>query len=128
MRLMFMVFLSVLFFKIFAAKAPAEITSWVDENGVRHFSNTGAPSKNSTVKTAPEKKPDPPISRTRKKPEKKGKPGVLKMYENDRKRDAERKREAFLKKAEAKAKKENAEYDRRWKRKQELLKKGLKKK
>lgn len=44
---------------LFISDAQAEIYSWTDENGVKHYSHTPPPERSTPVKTAPEIKTDP---------------------------------------------------------------------
>lgn len=50
--------LSSLLSMAFMANLHADIVSWVDSNGVRHFSNVDASQKNDAVKSVEEYKPD----------------------------------------------------------------------
>ena len=50
-----------------ASGLQAEIYSWTDENGVRHYSNTPPADRTVQIKTAREVQPDPEASQSREK-------------------------------------------------------------
>jgi hypothetical protein len=53
-------FLSLcVFLSLIISQTSAEMHSWVDENGVRHFSNSGGPADNANTQIMEEYKPDP---------------------------------------------------------------------
>lgn len=82
-----------------------DIISWVDENGVRHFSNVGGGSEKQDVEAIKEYNSTPSEERTKSE---RDRFGVLKVYENDRKKYQEKKRKALrkqMKKEEAESKK-----------------------
>jgi hypothetical protein len=67
----------------------AGMTSWVDDNGVRHYSNTAAPEDNATFRNLEEIKHQNEISGEKQNDNKRDRFSVIKMYEEDRKRDKE---------------------------------------
>jgi hypothetical protein len=50
-----------------ASGLEAEIYSWTDENGVKHYSNTPPPDSATQIKTAGEIPPNPQVSQSKKK-------------------------------------------------------------
>jgi hypothetical protein len=85
-------YLLVLFFIIHSSTGShAGMTSWVDENGVRHYSNTAAPEGNATARNIEEIKHQNEMSGEKQKGNKRDRFSVIKMYEEDRKRDKEEK-------------------------------------
>ena len=74
-------------------EAHTDVVSWVDENGVRHYSNVGGSGSSSDVKKMEEYKSDPSDKGSRHK----SRDGfeVLKMYENDRKKHHEKEQKAL---------------------------------
>lgn len=82
----------VLFFIIHSAVGGyAGMTSWVDESGVRHYSNTAAPENNATVRNHEEIKHQDDVSSEKQEDNKRDRFSVIKLYEEDRKRDEEEK-------------------------------------
>lgn len=71
----------------------ADIISWVDENGVRHFSNVGGDGEKQNVEAV--KEYNSTLSEERTKSER-DRFGVLKMYENDRKKYQEKEKKALI--------------------------------
>ena len=50
-----------------ASGLEAEIYSWTDENGVKHYSNTPPPDSATQIKTAGEIPPNPQVSQSKRK-------------------------------------------------------------
>ena len=57
----------VVFACLIAFGIEAEIYSWTDENGVKHYSNTPPPDSATQIKTAGEIPPNPQVSQSKKK-------------------------------------------------------------
>lgn len=83
--------LALFLFICLTANSHAGMTSWVDKNGVRHYSNTDAPADNTTVRNIEELKHQEEISNVKRKDNKRDGFSVIQMYEEDRKRDREEK-------------------------------------
>jgi hypothetical protein len=115
--IVFVVLLSISHF--FAFSSHAEIISWVDNNGVRHFSNTGDPGNGEKTDTASEHisgKSDQRVG------SKKILSNVLKMYEKDREKYNKKKE----KDREEQLKKEAEEREKEFRKKMDELGKKIK--
>lgn len=81
-------------FMCFTARGYSDMTSWVDEKGVRHYSNVNAPTGKATVEDMQEFKSREEEPRVRRRGDQRDRFGVLKMYEKDKiKREQEKKME-----------------------------------
>jgi hypothetical protein len=81
------------FLMCFIAVSHADLTSWVDKNGVRHYSNTTAPASNTTVKNSEEFKPKERGFGPRRKGDRRDGFSVLRMYEKEREEHLKEKKE-----------------------------------
>jgi hypothetical protein len=88
---------------IFAFPGYAQISSWIDENGVRHFSNVDIPGEHKTVKKMEEYQTD---SSDEEMDRNRDRFQILRMYEEDRENE-ERKKSLEEEKREAEEKKRN---------------------
>jgi hypothetical protein len=80
-------------FMCFTVHGYSDMTSWVDKNGVRHYSNVNAPTGKATVQDMQEFKSKEGELRVRRKRDQRDRFGVLKIYEEDRiRRQQEKKR------------------------------------
>jgi hypothetical protein len=93
----------------FIAGGHADLTSWVDSNGVRHYSNTAAPANSTTLKNSEEFKPGEKGFGPRRKGDRRDGFSVLRMYEKDREKRLEKKKKA---EEEAEIRKHNEEVRR----------------
>jgi hypothetical protein len=89
---------------IFVSAGYGQISSWTDENGVRHFSNVEASEEDKTVKNMEEYKTDPSDEAVE---HKRDRFKILRMLEEDRENEAKQKAmEQEIRESEEKDKKE----------------------
>lgn len=81
------------FLMCFIAVSHADITSWVDKNGVHHYSNTAAPASNTVVKNSEEFKPKEKGFGLRQKDDRRDGFSVLRMYEKEKEKRLKEKKE-----------------------------------
>lgn len=86
------------FFMFLAVNSHAEITYWVDENGVRHYSNADTSVEDKEVKSIEEYRQNQ--SNEDGKSVKKRRSELLDMYKEDKKRELEEKRQKDEERAE----------------------------
>lgn len=108
-----------LFSVVSALQISAEINSWVDENGVRHYSNVGTPDPNTVVESAEEYKFAPPPAAPRMTSREK--------YQQDAKRRHKQKRQEWEEQEKERQKKNKRRAAKREeKRNQQLCRKSKK--
>jgi hypothetical protein len=98
----FMLFLFLLL--CFGATCHADMASWVDENGVRHYSNVDAPANNTKMENVQEYRPLQEKPGNEQEVDKKDRFGVLKMYEEERRKAIKEKKQAEMRAYEKKTK------------------------
>ena len=74
----------------------AEMASWVDENGVRHYSNTVAPANSTTMENVQEFKSRQEKPGNEQKVHKRERFGVLKMYQEEKRKVMKEKKQAEI--------------------------------
>lgn len=89
---LFMIFLFLLM--CLDVTCHADMTSWVDENGVRHYSNVAAPANSTTIKNVQEFKSQQEKPGNEHEVDKKDRFGVLKMYKEERRKVLKEKKQA----------------------------------
>jgi hypothetical protein len=72
----------------------ADMTSWVDENGVRHYSNVAAPADSATIENVQELESQQEKPGNEDEVDNKDRFGVLKMYEEERRKAIKAKKQA----------------------------------
>lgn len=91
-------------FMCLGVNSHAAMTSWVDKNGVRHYSNVAAPASGTTIENAKEFKAQQEKSGEGREINQRDRFAVLKMYEEERKKDIKEKKQAEIRSYKEKVK------------------------